>query len=1403
VFITQATNRDTVPNAAFCPDSSGIGLTELVSPPISMPIGMGQISFMNNYDLEVSSTNSNDAFDGGVLEIKIGTNAFTDVLAAGASFVSGGYTAPINTNYANPLGGRLAWAGTSGAFIPTVINLPISASGQTIQLKWRCGTDGTTGYSGWRIDTIGISSRACLCCTGSNSAPVLPAQANRTIAELTTLTVTNTATDAETNALTYFLITPPAGASISINGIISWTPSEAQGLGTYTLTTVVTDNGFPSMSATNSFTVTVTEVNSAPVLPFQADRTISELVASSITNTATDSDIPANTLTYSLVSPPPGAAINSNGIITWTPTEAQGPGSYVLTTIVTDNGSPPLSATNSFNVFVAEVNSAPAFVGTPSNQTVAPGTLLTITNSATDSDIPANTLSYTLQSPPVGATISSSGVITWTPSGAQNHSTNLLRTVVTDNGSPPLSATNAFTIFVNGDPLLGLNSTALVAEGCLPTNNAIDPGETVTVLFSLRNNGLGSTSNLVATLLQTNGIVVSTATQNYGVIPAGGGIASLPFTFANLGTCGSNITATLQLQDGAANLGTVSATFPLGPVVTVFTQNFDTVTAPALPAGWTTTASGVQLPWFTTNTLADTPPNAAFSTDAANIGINELVSPAFTLPAGPMQLSFRNNYSFEFDNTLPTNGYDGGVLEIKIGTNAFVDITNAGGLFLSNGYNRKIDSRWGNQLSNRWAWSGISNALTVVSLPPAAASQSIQLRWRAGTDNGNGGAGWRIDSIAITGYACCAGSTPVLAAQTNRTIAELTTLTVTNSATDPATPPGGLAYSLVAPPAGAAIDTNGIITWTPSEAQGPGIYTITTVVSDNSYPPITASNTFTVTVTEVNSPPSLTVPANQTINELSTLNVSASATDSDIPANTLTFSLLAPPLGMSIDPATGAITWTPGEDQGPSINLITVVVTDNGAPPLSATNSFTVTVNEVNSAPSLTVPANQTINELTTLNVSASATDPDIPANTLTFSLLVSPPGMSINPVSGAISWTPTEAQGPSTNVITVVVMDNGTPPLGATNSFVVTVNEVNSAPVLTVPEDTTIVELSTLNVSASAVDSDIPTNTLTFSLLSPPSGMSINPGTGGITWTPTEAQGPSTNLITVVVTDNGAPPLSATNSFTVTVTETNSAPVLPGVTNYTINELTILTVTNTASDSDIPTNVLTYSLVGPPANASIDTNGIITFSPDESQGPGIYTITTIVTDNGTPSLSATNSFTVTVNEVNTAPVLGSVADRTINALATLTVTNAATDTDLPPNTISYKLLVAPTGALIDTNGVITWTAPSSGSNVVTNDFITVATDDGVPPLSATNHFDVIVNPLPTGPLILTIAVKDGTAAVSWTAVPGYSYRLEFKDHLESDWNTNLPPMPAITTSLTMTNAAVATQRFYRVVLIH
>src|SRR5205823_11951936 len=137
------------------------------------------------------------------------------------------------------------------------------------------------------------------------------------------------------------------------------------------------------------------------------------------------------------------------------------------------------------------------------------------------------------------------------------------------------------------------------------------------------------------------------------------------------------------------------------------------------------------------------------------------------------------------------------------------------------------------------------------------------------------------------------------------------------------------------------------------EAQGPRTNSFSQAEDDIRVQAVTAIQTCTLPVPEVNVAPVLSVPANQTVDEWRALAVTASATDADIPANTLTFSLVSPPAGMTINGSSGAISWTPSEAQGPSTNTITVVVTDNGVPALSATNSFTRTEGDTTEAPAL------------------------------------------------------------------------------------------------------------------------------------------------------------------------------------------------------------------------------------------------------------------------------------------------------------------------------------------------------------------------------------------------------------------------------------------------------------------
>ena len=112
-------------------------------------------------------------------------------------------------------------------------------------------------------------------------------------------------------------------------------------------------------------------------------------------------------------------------------------------------------------------------------------------------------------------------------------------------------------------PVIQANGSTLDAENCPPANSFIDPDETVTVSYTLRNIGNVATGNLVATLQSSAAVLSPSAPQSYGSIAPNTSVTR-QFTFTAAGICGSNALATLLLQDGATNLGTVTFAFTLG-----------------------------------------------------------------------------------------------------------------------------------------------------------------------------------------------------------------------------------------------------------------------------------------------------------------------------------------------------------------------------------------------------------------------------------------------------------------------------------------------------------------------------------------------------------------------------------------------------------------------------------------------------------------------------------------------------------------------------------------------------------------------------------------------------------------------------------------------------------------------
>jgi O-glycosyl hydrolase len=170
----------------------------------------------------------------------------------------------------------------------------------------------------------------------------------------------------------------------------------------------------------------------------------------------------------------------------------------------------------------------------------------------------------------------------------------------------------------------------------------------------------------------------------------------------------------------------------------------------------------------------------------------------------------------------------------------------------------------------------------------------------------------------------------------------------------------------------------------------------------------------------------------------------------------------------------------------------------------------------------------------------------------------------------------------------------------------------------------------------------------------------------------------------------------------------------------------------------------------------------------------------------------------------STAPTLIPVANRTINAGQTLLVTNAAIDPNVPPQTLTFSLLTAPTNASLTslnaTNSLLTWRAPVGLAG--TTNAVTVKVTDNGTLLSATNSFSIIVNPLSSLPAVNSINTAGGQVTLMVNGPQGPDYTVLTSTNLATpltNWQvlltTNSPVTPVTLVVTNFNNAA----RFYRI----
>ncbi len=497
--------------------------------------------------------------------------------------------------------------------------------------------------------------------------------------------------------------------------------------------------------------------------------------------------------------------------------------------------------------------------------------------------------------------------------------------------------------------------------------------------------------------------------------------------------------------------------------------------------------------------------------------------------------------------------------------------------------------------------------------------------------------GWYVDDLSL-------GVPPELTVPTNQTLYAGDKLMVTSTVANLYVPNAVYTFALVSPPAHMTINSNGVITWQTTTNQAASTNTITVVASDNSLPPLSATNSFVVTV--INEwIPTLIVPSAQSIYAGATLTVTLEATNDYYPDDSYTYAVLSSSI-TNLDTSDltndGVLAWPTLTDQKAGTYKITVKATDDNPPNLSATNSFEVTV-QTPAAPVLTMPTNRTLNAGQTLTAKVTATNSTFPDSKYTYAVTNSPAGVSIAANTGVLTWVTTATNKSEKVTIYVVAEDDHTPPLSATGNFTVTV-AVTPRPTLTVPTVVTNYSGRQIAIGVSATNTWEPAATYTFSLLSVSTNLFItNSGSASavLTWTNTGIQdgvltwtnnsvAPRTNTIYVRAQDNhdGAWTNSVTNHFSL-VFLPPQRPYLEAPTNGAVYVGETAANDLVATNWMVPSASYTYALVPVQTNGILATNSFVW--TNVVARPGTYAVRIKLTDNSVPPLLATNDFFMTV----------------------------------------------------------------------------------------------------------------------------------------------------------------------------
>lgn len=445
---------------------------------------------------------------------------------------------------------------------------------------------------------------------------------------------------------------------------------------------------------------------------------------------------------------------------------------------------------------------------------------------------------------------------------------------------------------------------------------------------------------------------------------------------------------------------------------------------------------------------------------------------------------------------------------------------------------------------------------------------------------------------------------------------------------------------------GTAVILNNQVTFTPTaNVNGTGTFTYTVsdgVISDNA--------NVTITINSVNDLPVISGTPATLIDQDVAYSFFPSASDDD--GDTLTFTITNQPSWSSFSSTTGALTGTPANsDIGDYANI---VITANDATDSDSLTAFTITVANLNDAPVAVDDSVSTDEDVQIIiDVLANDSDADV-GDTITISQVTSVLNGVAVIENSQVTFTP-DANFNGTASFSYDISDGVT---SDTADVTITVNSINDAPVISGTPATSVLQDNAYSFIPTASDDD--GDVLTFAIVSQPSWAGFDSGTGALTGTPTNSDvGDYAGIIISVSSDGGLS--DALPTFSISVTNTNDAPVAVDDTATTDEDIAvIINVLANDTDQDAGDTLVIDSVNSVVGGTAVIVANQVTYTPNaEFSGTGSFNY---VVSDGT--VTDTASVTITVNNINDAPVISGIPANSVEQDSAYLFTPTASDDD-------------------------------------------------------------------------------------------------------------------------------------------